>query len=119
VRRGEVAQGYLLAGEVAFRLSGRTWIRIVAATRLSVNVLYSSLTRLVTTRSRCQLTQQTLIAFGVAWSRDWTSQMTKKRESLVGGRQQVRPSHHRRVLKVGGINCHPGEECGGGGGGCH
>jgi hypothetical protein len=73
VRRGEVAQGYLLAGEVAFRLSERTWIRIVAATRLSVNVLYSSLYTSCHKRFRCQLTQLTLIAFGVAWSRDWTS----------------------------------------------
>jgi hypothetical protein len=41
-----------------------------------LRVLYSSLTRLVTMRSRCQLTLLTLITFGVAWSRDWT--MTSK-----------------------------------------
>ena len=33
----------------------------------------SSQTRLVTRSFNCQLTQLTLIAFGVAWSRDWTS----------------------------------------------
>jgi hypothetical protein len=36
----------------------------------------SSQTRLVTRSFNCQLTQLTLIAFGVAWSRDWT--MTSK-----------------------------------------
>jgi hypothetical protein len=41
-----------------------------------LRVLYSSRTRLVTMRSRCQLTLLTLFAFGVAWSRDWT--MTSK-----------------------------------------
>jgi hypothetical protein len=73
LRRGEVAQGYTLAGEVALGLSGRTWIRIVAATRLSVKVLYFLSNTSCHKEFRCQLTLLTLIAFGVAWSRDWTN----------------------------------------------